>query len=130
MCKTDNQWESAIRLRDSNQDSRVRRVSGIKKGEDIYIYMYVYTHTHIPMVDSCWCMAEANTILILWGDFPSIKFEKKLHCFPLLPFRTAERLSSNYPLCTTLSSPFPVCKDTHFFLSSFPSLVDLLWESN
>jgi len=46
MCKTDNQWESAIRLRDSNRDSRVRRVRGIKKGEDIYIYICMYIHTH------------------------------------------------------------------------------------
>ena len=78
MCKTDNRQEYAVWLRElkpglSNNLEGWEGVSGWREDQD-------GGDTCIPTADSCWWMAEANTIL--GSNFPSIKneyvLEKKL----------------------------------------------------
>ena len=61
LCKTDSQWEFAVWLRTSNlvlcdnlEDwDGMGGEREVQEGRDICI----------PMADSCWCMAETNTML-------------------------------------------------------------------
>ena len=69
ICKIDSQWEFAVWHRGLNPVfcdnlegwDGVGDEREVQEGGD----------TYVPVADSCWCMAEANTML--WSNYPPIR---------------------------------------------------------
>ena len=61
ICKTDSQWEFAVWLRELKQGlgNNLEGWDGEGGGRDVQ----VGGHIGKPMVGSCWCLVETNTIL-------------------------------------------------------------------
>ena len=69
MCKTDSQWEFAVRLGELKQGTlwQAEGLGGKGDGREVW----EEGDMGIPMADSCWCMTENHKILL--SNYPSIK---------------------------------------------------------